>query len=397
MTASRFLIYACSEGLDLLSQAYLLPWGFWFVVHSFALEGHWGHAVISYGSLVAVMSLGRFFGRLCSPLVVSTSDVIEGRAQQVFGMLLLAGAAMVLTLTNRYALVLLAFFSSGFGGATLVGISSPSYPLIGGLCLGGDFDYALGSNSVSHVGALRLTASASGMHSSLLLTLPGQAADMDSAGRNAILIFTFVTLCSGLLYGEGTHGTSSIASGNRQSALGPCLALSVICLLCAALYISTNRIAYKRMQWSCWMCCCCCGGQGQGGRGRGGGGMGDGFVAACMGVCESILSYLPKEQKREAEVGSDVESGSGSWSGLGSGNYPNSQQQQAEQTQTMPLLAPSQPIDPSSIPAPFLEVHLNNLDAAGNAYAATLAWRRRHSVDSLMATPQDDFYQVCSM
>lgn len=374
MTASKLLIYACSEGLDLLGQAFLLPWGFWYLVHAFSLEGHWGKAVISYGSLCAVQALGRFFGRLCSPMVVSTSDITT-RPQQVFGMLLLAGSVVVLCLTNRYALLLLAYFAAGFAGATLVGSCSPSYPLIGGLCLGGDFDYALGSNSISHVGALRLAASASGMQSSVL---QGAAADIDGAGRNAVLIFTFVSLTSGLLYGEGHSGSVS-----RHSALWPCLFLAAICLLAAALYISTNRIAYKRMQWSCWLCCCC---DPQEGRIRG---------LSVWSLCARLIALIPREDKElQTKAQNSQRGGAGEGAGGGGGEgYSYS----PAKDETRPLLhEPPPPIDPALVPACFLSAH-STAEAAAAAYAATLAWRRQHCVDVLMATPQADFFQILDM
>jgi hypothetical protein len=152
--ASRLLVYLCSEGLDLVFQAALLPWAFWYLVHTNYLEGHWGRAVISYGTLCSVQALGRFLGRACSPQVVSSSDVTM-RTRQVFGMLLLGGVSIVLCMTNRYFLMLLAYFGAGFAGANLVGACSPNYRLNAGLSLGGDFDSALGSNSVSGVAAMR--------------------------------------------------------------------------------------------------------------------------------------------------------------------------------------------------------------------------------------------------
>lgn len=377
MTASKLLIYACSEGLDLLGQAFLLPWGFWYLVHSFSLEGHWGKAVISYGSLCAVQALGRFFGRLCSPMVVSTSDMTT-RPQQVFGMLLLAGSVVVLCLTNRYALVLLAYFAAGFAGATLVGSCSPSYPLIGGLCLGGDFDFALGSNSISSVGGLRLAASASGMQSS---ALQGAAADIDGAGRNAVLIFTFVSLTSGLLYGEGHAGSAS-----RHSALWPCLVLAAICLLAAALYISTNRIAYKRMQWSCWLCCSW---DPKEGRAR--------LGSSVSSLCARLISYIPREDRElPTKAQSAQQAGAGAGAGGGRGSAAGYGYSPIKEESRPLLHEPPPPVDPAQVPACFLSAH-STVEAAASAYAATLAWRRLHAVDVLMATPQADFFQILDM
>lgn len=256
--------------------------------------------------------------------------------------------------------MLLAYFGLGFAGATLVGTSSPCQ-MIAGLTLGGDFDYALGSNSISGIAAIRSAALAGTGnlgHGQTHGILPPYT-DNETSGRNAILIFTFVTLTSGLLYGEGTT--------SQHSALIPCVIIAVLSAVCACLYLSTNQIAYKRVRWSCRMCFC------------------DNkepvsatpLSERCWDLFLTILSFLPKEPKDR----------------LTAADCPPPTPPQYE---AVPLLEQEESFS-ESIPMPFITMCQGDTPKATRAFSATLRWRRENGVDTIMTTPQPDFQQIISL
>jgi len=394
--ASRLLVYLCSEGLDLVFQAALLPWAFWYLVHTNYLEGHWGRAVISYGTLCSMQALGRFLGRACSPQVVSSSDVTM-RTRQVFGMLLLGGVSIMLCMTNRYFLMLLAYFGAGFAGANLVGACSPNYRLNAGLSLGGDFDSALGSNSVSGVAAMRSaglfvgtgtfggsgggssgSGGAGGVSSSVGVGGSGSwgQGDTDASSRNAIIIFMFVTLTSGLLYSEG-------GNASQHSAFGPCVILAALCLLAASLYLSTNKIAYKQLGWTFALCLCCFEkneSAGSSSKPR------TPFAARCWSTVLALLSYLPKESKERRRADAEEEQMSLLSTPIKSAGEGIGDDGDASEVD---LRLP--------VPDSFLTLCNGNAAQAAKTFAATLRWRRENNVDSLMSVPQADFYQILDM
>jgi hypothetical protein len=186
----------------------------------------------------------------------------------------------------------------------------------------------------------------------------------------------FVTLTSGLLYSEG-------GSASQHSAFGPCVILAALCLLAASLYLSTNKIAYKQLGWTCALCLCCFEKHETGSSPK----PHAPFAARCWSTFLTLLSYLPKESKERRCADAEEEQMTLLTTPIKSAGLEGAGDD--GDASEVDLRVP--------VPDSFLTLCNGNAAQAAKTFAATLKWRRENSIDSLMSVPQADFYQILDM
>jgi len=359
MATSFLLGYFSTEGLDITTQTCILTLGFGFLSHCLVGED-WRDIVVKHGFLVALLALGRSFYylyNLLSPSGTSTSnsnkstDFISSYSQHVTSMSILGGSFVIMSLTNRYGLLALAYVLIGYTSTSL--LSSPS-PLTSKYGIGNDFE----------------------CHAILPNNNKSQRLQKTHA-KLAIYSFAVCALLSGLLFSEDKLV--------NKPAFWPFAVICIACFFLSAMLIASNQRLFHRrasvvgraVSWAFYICTV-------------------GLNAISM-LLTPLLEYFPSLRLWDDE---EVEGGGS----LAARSAPI-RTEVGEKDLLLDLFnkltgeSDGRPLEMYHGPIPHTFVNMCSGDeAAGRiAFSKCLQWRRTYSVDKLIDTPQHDFFEILQM
>jgi len=211
--------YFSTEGLDITSQTCLLTLGFGFLSHCLVGE-EWRDIAVQHGFLVMLLAVGRclyYAYNMLSPSGTSTSnagkstDFISSYSQHVTSMSILGGSFVVMSLTNRYGLLAMAYLLIGYTSTSLLRDSAS--PLTSKYGIGSDFE----------------------CHS----ILPNNSPPLHKTHpKIAIYTFAVCALLTGLLFSE-----DKLVS---KPAFRPFAMICTACFFLSAMFIASNQRLFHR-------------------------------------------------------------------------------------------------------------------------------------------------------
>lgn len=382
MKLSGFLRYASVQGIDVVSQAFLLTIGWSNFVRCVEFM-YWDGAVLDYGILCSVLNTGRLLtmSTMRAMLmidqgnnVVKSDSSLTTETRQVTSLGVMAVSFLLLSLTNRYSWLVLCYFAIGCAGSQLVGLTSHYSHL------GDDFDmHSTLSKTLFFTGGGGGVLD--GMRSGNTLSKwdGEQEKPTDSElNKRAIICFLCASLISAIMFSDDVTDLKP-----SFSAFG---SVGLLCIVLASLRVMDNEnICHRRHSTF----------------GR--------FVTGCVGflkmTCGSLwrlgLSYIDSasmphsgaEEDRDFEAAESLLSSKDDHHTSNSGGSGGKAAVNAFTHLTGGESADLSPFT-GALPPAFLAMCKGDEAKARVAYARTLLWRQQNRVDEVLSLPQPTFYQI---